>query len=206
MNCLVLTIITLCLKFDVSYSWIKWTKDGVTYSGGTTYNMKTLCPTQSSTNLYQPYACHPTNQGIKKLDASDVSPFCDEYYKADSIKQKQFGFGHGVTDDQACGKCGQLRVLRQDGTYNYMTVMKVDSTTTSMEVGTVEIDYLLEGTGEPKGNRLNFEYRIVGDYDCSVSFDNGSTRYTYNNENKGLALSEIILIMHYQVLCGIQEM
>merc|ERR1719461_1836424 len=45
-----------------------------------------------------------------------------------------------------------------------------------MEVGTTEIAYLVEGTQWVVGDRADFEYRIVGDYDCYASFgDDAST-------------------------------
>eukprot|EP00486_Rosalina_sp_Unknown_P009123 CAMPEP_0201578788 /NCGR_PEP_ID=MMETSP0190_2-20130828/25847_1 /ASSEMBLY_ACC=CAM_ASM_000263 /TAXON_ID=37353 /ORGANISM="Rosalina sp." /LENGTH=232 /DNA_ID=CAMNT_0048012363 /DNA_START=260 /DNA_END=955 /DNA_ORIENTATION=+ len=49
-----------------------------------------------------------------------------------------------------------------------MTVMMVDHFTWSMEVGTTEIAYLVEGTQWVVGDRADFDYRIVDD--CYTSF------------------------------------
>jgi len=52
-----------------------------------------------------------------------------------------------------------------------MTVMMVDHFTWSMEVGTTEIATLVQGTQWVVGDRADFEFRIVGDYDCYATFD-----------------------------------
>jgi len=49
-----------------------------------------------------------------------------------------------------------------------MTVMMVDHFTWSMEVGTTEIEYLVEGTRWVVGDRADFDFRIVDD--CYASF------------------------------------
>lgn len=51
-----------------------------------------------------------------------------------------------------------------------MTVMMVDHFTWSMEVGTTEIAHLVDGTQWVVGDRANFEFRIIGDYECFASF------------------------------------
>jgi len=59
-----------------------------------------------------------------------------------------------------------------------MTVMMVDHFTWSMEVGTTEIAHLVSGTKWVVGDRADFEYRIVGDYDCYATFDDNDSTYT----------------------------
>ena len=111
--------------------------------------------------------CDGRNFGDKYLDATEMSSFCSSH----SGSSTQFGFGHGVTSSQKCGECAQIRVPRTDGSYNYMTVMMVDHYTWSMEVGTTEIAYLVDGTPWVVRDRADFEFRIVGDYDCYATFD-----------------------------------
>jgi len=142
---------------------------GVTYASGTIYNVGTLCPSNGNyqSGAQQGYVCDARNFGDKYLDPSVTGAFCQGYLGT----SKQYGFGHGVTASQKCGECAQIRVPRTDGSYNYMTVMMVDHFTWSMEVGTTEIAYLMEGTNWVVNDRADFEFRIVGDYDCYASFD-----------------------------------
>eukprot|EP01084_Bolivina_argentea_P259589 438057_1 len=165
MYCLV-TFITFQITFYVSYSWTSMGgggMSGVTYASGTIYNVGTMCPS----NANQGYVCDGRNFGDKYLNPQSLRVFCSGHLGS----SRQFGFGHGVTAQQKCGQCAQIRVPRRDGSYNYMTVMMVDHFTWSMEVGTTEIAYLVQGTNWVVGDRANFDYRIVGDYDCFSSFD-----------------------------------
>merc|ERR1719384_1047116 len=151
---------------NVVHSWTSMGSGGmagVTYASGSIYNVNTMCPS----NVNQGYTCDGRNFGNQYLDPAVTSAYCGGHLGT----SRQFGFGHGVTSGQTCGQCAQLRVPRTDGTYNYMTVMMVDHFTWSMEVGTTEIAYLVEGTQWVVGDRADFEYRIVGDYDCYASFD-----------------------------------
>merc|ERR1719384_1527770 len=154
---------------NVVHSWTSMGSGGmagVTYASGTIYNVNTMCPS----NVNQGYTCDGRNFGNQYLDPAVTSAYCSGHLGT----SRQFGFGHGVTAGQTCGQCAQLRVPRTDGTYNYMTVMMVEHFTWSMEVGTTEIAYLVEGTQWVVGDRADFEYRIVGDYDCYASFDDDS--------------------------------
>ena len=137
---------------------------GTTYAGGSIYNVGTMCPS----NVNQGYACDGRNFGDMYLNPSTVSAFCSGH----PGNYKQYGFGHGVSSSQKCGECAQIRVPRTDGTYNYMTVMMVDHYTWSMEVGTTEIAYLVEGTQWVVGDRADFDFRLV---DCYQSFDDSSS-------------------------------
>ncbi len=159
-------LITLALTLDACYSWASMSSggmSGVTYASGTIYNTNTMCPS----NVNQGYVCDGRNFGDQYLDAGEMSAFCAGH----TGSSRQFGFGHGVTASQVCGQCAQIRVPRTDGTYNYMSVMMVDHFTWSMEVGTTEIAYLVDNTKWVVGDRANFEYRIVNDYDCYAAFD-----------------------------------
>ena len=159
---------------DVSYSWT-WNSaggmKGVTYAGGETYGTSTLCPA----NVNLGYACDGRNTDAgTNLDAGTVEAFCNGHVGT----SKQWAFGHAVQDkqSQSCGQCAQIRVARTSGGYNYMTVMMVDAWTDSMEVGTTAMGYLLEGVdGKALGDRLDFEYQIVGNYDCYAAFEDSGT-------------------------------
>ena len=155
---------------DVSYSWTTnsaGSMDGVTYASGVVYNVGTMCPS----NVNQGYACDGRNIGTNYLNPNTVSSFCSDHIGTST----QYGFGHGVSSSQTCGQCAQIRVARESGGYNYMTVMMVDRHTASMEVGTTEIQHLLEDTGSALGDRLDFDFRIVNGGDCYASFDDDAS-------------------------------
>lgn len=139
---------------------------GVTYAGGSIYNVGAMCPA----HVNQGYVCDGRNSGAQYLDPSTVTHFCSSHLGTST----EFGFGHGVSSSQKCGECAQLRVRRVDGSYNHMTVMMVDHFTWSMEVGTTEIASLLDSTQWSIGDRADFEFRIVNDFDCFASFDDAS--------------------------------
>merc|ERR1719445_1843094 len=168
--------VAISLLVVSAYSQSSWTSmsaggmSGVTYASGTIYNVDTMCPN----NVNQGYVCDGRNFGDKYLDATAMSSFCSSH----SGTSAQFGFGHGVTSSQKCGQCAQIRVPRTDGSYNYMTVMMVDHFTWSMEVGTTEIATLVEGTQWVVGDRADFDFRIVGDYDCYATFDDNEDTNT----------------------------
>ena len=157
-----LEIIILCflsININICYSWTSNTAGGmagVTYAGSTVYNVNTMCPNKAN----QGYACDGRNSGDKYLNPSTLSSFCSSH------SGTTYGFGHGVTASQKCGQCARIRVPRKDGGYNYMEVSMVDHFTSSMEVGTVEIEYLLAGTKWVKGDRADFEFSQP--YNCGM--------------------------------------
>ena len=160
---------------NASYGWTSFSSvgmHGVTYAGGTIYDVNTLCVG----GVNQGYACDGRNSGVKYLNPTTVNTFCQ--LRSSSSNYKQFGFGHGVigvSPAQSCGECAQIRVPRTDGTYNYMLVMMVDTATESMEVGTTEIPYLMEGTQWVVNDRADFDFRIV---DCDNTDFGGTTPST----------------------------
>jgi len=123
----------------------------MTYAGGTIYDVATLC---QPVNVNQGYACDGRNFGDKNLDQGTVTNFC---------QRSGIAFGHGLGPSQTCGSCAEVRVRRADGGYNTLTVMMVDTTTRSAEIGQAEMHVLLDNNAEGKvlNDRLTFDYRIV---------------------------------------------
>jgi len=123
----------------------------MTYAGGTIYDVATLC---EPVNVNQGYACDGRNFGDKNLDQSAVAEFC---------KLSGIAFGHGLAPAQTCGSCAEVRVKRAEGGYNHLTVMMVDTTTPSAEIGQAQMHALLDNNAEGKvlNDRLSFDYRVV---------------------------------------------
>ena len=166
------TFIMVYLTLDVSYSWTTHTAGnmvGVTYAGNGHYEIGTVCPDNAELG----YQCDARNPSGTFLDVNAVRSFCNQIGSS-----TQYGFGHGVTTSQGCGECAQLRVLRTDGTYNYMTVMRVDLYSNTMEVGETEIGALLDRSGYQVGDVAPFDYQLVSCPGVSSTGSTGSTGST----------------------------